>query len=131
MPRPGALSITAYAGYYWRGRHQPKSIVDQALELSLDAWIEAPDLDRLSPAQAIDAALVDPAFLTYLDTQQLANGREEIAWYDAARDVWEIGVMPWYETEPPRIHGVLVDGTNGSVVGPLDRPWDDELDPFP
>ena len=79
LPRPGALSITAYAGYYWRGRQQPKSIVDQALELSLDAWIEAPDLDPLSPAQAIDAALVDPAFLTYLDTQQLANGREEIA----------------------------------------------------
>ena len=67
LPRPGALSIAAYAGYYWRGRHQPKSIVDQALELSLDAWIEAPDLDH-SASQAIDAALVDPAFLTYLDT---------------------------------------------------------------
>jgi len=130
-PRPGALSITAYAAYYWRGRHEPESILDHALELSLDAWIEAPDPHRLSPAEAVDAALADPAFLKYLDTQQLANGREEIAWYDAARDVWEIGVMPWYETEPPRIHGVLVDGTNGTVVGPLDRAWDRELDPFP
>jgi hypothetical protein len=131
LPRPGALSISAYAGYYWRGRHQPESIVDHAIKLSLDAWIEAPGSDHLSPAQAVDAALADPGFHTYLDTQQLANGRAEIAWYDAARNVWEIGVMPWYETEPPRIHGVLVDGTDGSIVGPLDRAWDSARDPFP
>jgi hypothetical protein len=131
VPLPGALSITASAGYYWRGRNQPESIVDHAIELSLDAWIEAPDSGHLSPAQAVDAALADHSFLTYLDTQELANGRAEIAWYDADRDVWEVGVMPWYETEPPRIHGVLVDGTDGSIVGPLDRAWDSVRDPFP
>ena len=44
---------------------------------------------------------------------------------------YEVGVMPWYETEPPRIHGVLVDAVTGAIVGQLDRPWDREVDPFP
>ena len=81
--------------------------------------------------QAVDAALADPDFAAYIATQQIANGRAEIAWYDAARDVWEIGIMPWYETEPPRIHGVLVDAVTGTILGPLDRPWDEDVDPFP
>src|SRR5688572_9144055 len=57
--------------------------------------------------------------------------RATIAWYDAESDVWEIGVMPWCETEPPRIHGVLVDAVTGEIRGPLDRPWDRDVDPFP
>ena len=51
--------------------------------------------------------------------------------HDPDRDLWEIGVMPWYETEPPRIHGVLVDAVTGTIRGPLDRPWDQDVDPFP
>jgi hypothetical protein len=85
----------------------------------------------MSPAQIVDAALADPDFVHYLASQTIANGREEIAWYQADRDVWEIGVMPWYETQPPRIHGVLVDAVTGAVVGPLDRPWNQDVDGFP
>ncbi len=85
----------------------------------------------MSPAQAIDAALSDPDFAAYVETQAIANGRAEIAWYDPERDLWEIGVMPWYETEPPRIHGVLIDAVTGVIRGPLDRPWDQDVDPFP
>ena len=63
--------------------------------------------------------------------RRLPTDARSCAWYDADRDVWEIGVMPWYETTPPRIHGVLVDPTTGGIVGPLDRPWVQDEDGFP
>ena len=128
---PVRRRIRGFAGYYWRGK-EPTDIPDQAIELELDAWvISDAAAERLSPAQAVDAALSDPSFAAYLQTQKIADGRAEIAWYDADRDLWEIGVMPWYETEPPRIHGVLVDAVTGRILGSLDRPWDEDVDPFP
>jgi hypothetical protein len=39
--------------------------------------------------------------------------------------------MPWYETAPPRIHGVLVDAKTGAILGPLDRPWSSDVDGMP
>ena len=131
LPPEGPATVLAYAGYYWRGP-EPPDIIDQRFELEIDAWISSPAAgERLSPAEAADAALADPAFAAYLETQAIANGRAQIVWYDAERDLWEVGVMPWYETEPPRIHGVRVDPVTGEVVGTLDRPWDREVDPFP
>ncbi len=131
LPAAGPVTIRGFAGYYWRGE-EPADITDQTVELELDAWIVSEAAaDRLSPAQAVDAALSDPTFVDYLQTQAIADGRAEIAWYDAERDLWEIGVMPWYETEPPRIHGVLVDAVSGRILGPLDRPWEKDVDPFP
>ena len=131
LPLAGPVTILGHAGYYWRG-DEPEDITSQAIELELDAWIVGgKGAERLSPAEAVDAALADPAFLAYLDTQNIANGRAQIVWYDAELDRWEIGVMPWYEDEPPRIHGVLVDAVKGEILGPLDRPWDQDVDPFP
>jgi hypothetical protein len=130
-PPAGPLRIDGWAAFYWRGEDEPDAITDHAIEPSLDAWVTNGTPGRLSPAQAVDAALTDPAFTAYLATQNLASGRAEVAWYDLERDRWEIGVMPWYETDPPRIHGVLVDGTTGAILGELDRPWDRDADPFP
>jgi len=131
LPPAGPARIRGLAAYYWRGK-EPADITEQAIKLDIDAWIISDAAAaRLSPAQAVDAALSDPDFAAYVETQEIATGREAIAWYDAERDVWEIGVMPWYETEPPRIHGVLVDAVTGAIVGPLDRPWDRDVDPFP
>ena len=86
---------------------------------------------RPTPPEIVDAALADADFATFLETQELTNGREVLAWYDAEEDRWEVGVMPWYETEPPRIHGVLVDAATGEVIAPLDRPWIHDVDPAP
>jgi len=131
LPPAGPATIHGGAAYYWRGK-QPSDITDQVIELELDAWIASDAAaDRLSPAQAIDAALSDPDFAAYVETQDVTNGRAVVAWYDPDRDLWEIGVMPWYETEPPRIHGVLVDAVTGAIRGPMDRPWDQDVDPFP
>lgn len=131
LPMAGPATIRAEAAYFWRGK-EPSDIPKQVIKLKLDAWIvDDGAADRLSPAQAVDAALADPDFAAYVRTQAIANGRAEIAWYDRDRDLWEIGIMPWYETEPPRIHGVLVDAVTGAILGPLDRPWDRDVDPFP
>jgi hypothetical protein len=101
LPTAGPATLRGFAGYYWRGK-EPTDIPKHVIELQIDAWITSDAAtDRLSPAEAIDAALTDPSFADYLQTQTLSNGRAEIAWYDADRDLWEIGVMPWYETKPP------------------------------
>ena len=132
LPPAGPATIRGFAGYYWRGK-EPSDIAAQTIELELDGTWTVSDVaaDRLSPAQAIDAALADPDFAAYVETQAIADGRAEIAWYHPDRDLWEIGVMPWYETEPPRIHGVLVDAVTGAIFGPLDRSWIEAVDLFP
>lgn len=130
LPPTGPMPLTIFAGYYFRGEEPSDLIQDGAINLGLDAWVvDAPR--RPSPAEAIDAALADPTFAAFVETQDLANGRDVLAWYDAQRDVWEVGVLPWHETTPPRIHGVLVDGTSGVVIGPFDRVWDHDKDHFP
>lgn len=132
IPYAGPATIHAVASHYWRKGSKARNIADRSIRVELDAWItDDAGPVRLSPAQVVDAAAADPTFAEYLDTQKLANGRAEIAWYDAERDVWEVGVMPWYEADPPRIHGVLVDPVTGAIVGPLDRPWDMDADPWP
>lgn len=132
IPSAGPATIYASAGYYWRKGLKARESSDNAIPLELDAWITSDaGPARLSPAQIVDAAVADPAFVEYLATQRIANGRATIAWYDAKRDVWEVGVMPWYETKPPRIHGVLVDPITGTIVGPLDRTWNVDVDPWP
>ncbi len=132
MPPTGSATILASAAYYWRGSKEPERITDQAIDLELAAWITSEDAtERLSPAQIVDAAVADSAFAAYLDTQSIANGREAIAWYDAARDVWEVGLLVWYEATTPRISGVVVDPVTGAILAPLDRAWDQEQDGFP
>lgn len=131
VPPSGPATIQAFAGYYSRGTTSGPDL-DDVFEFEVDAWITNADATaRLSPAQIVDAALADPAFARYLETQDITSGRATIVWYDDERDLWEIGVMPWYESEPPRIHGVLVDAVTGAIVGPLDRAWDQAVDPFP
>src|SRR4029079_11169490 len=116
LPPTGPVAITASAAYYWRGHREPNSIAEHRLELSLPAWlIGGLDGNRLTPPEIVDAALADPSFVAYLDTQQLGDGRDEILWYYPTRDVWEVGVLPWHETKPPRIHGVLVDPVTGEI----------------
>ena len=71
-----------------------------------------------------------PSFATAVQDRSDASSVDRLV-ATRSRDVWEIGVMPWYETYPPRIHGVLVDAVTGTIRGPLDRPWDQDVDPFP
>ena len=110
-----------------------RHIPDAAITFEVPAWIEASDaVERLSPAEIVDGALADPGFAACnIQTQDIASGREEIAWYDADRDTWEVGILPWYETAPPRIQGVAVDALTGKILGPLDREWSRDIDGMP
>ena len=127
----GPVTLRINAGYYWRGA-EPPEITDARIQMTLDTWIVS-DADpvRPTPPEIVDAALSDAGFATYLHTQKIGSGRAEILWYRADEDVWEVGVMPWYETDPPRIHGVVVDAETGEKLGPLDRPWIEDVDPAP
>lgn len=132
VPPAGPVTIRSYVAFFWEGSQEPERITDHAIELEIDAWItDHGGPDRLSPAQVVDAALADPEFAAYVDTQDIPSGRAEITWYDPDREVWEVGVMPWYATDPPRIRGVLVDPFTGKVLSPLDRPWDPDVDGWP
>ena len=131
LPASGRVELQGWAAYLWRGA-EPTDVPSRKITFPIEAWVSggAP-ADRPSPPEIIDRALTDPSFVAYIEPQDLASGREEILWYDASHDVWEIGVMPWYETDPPRIHGLVLDATTGAIIGPLDRAWDKDHDGFP
>jgi hypothetical protein len=127
----GAVTLSVSAGDYWRGK-EPAFIPDAAIRFEVPAWITPSDpIARLSPGEIVDAALTDRAFACFIETQQIASGRASIAWYQADRDIWEVGILPWYETSPQRIHGVVVDARTGAVLGPLDREWKQDVDGMP
>lgn len=60
-------------------------------------WSGFTDVNRACPP---DGPATIAAFAAYVETLAIANGRAEIPWYDPRRNVWEVGIMPWYETEP-------------------------------
>ena len=132
-PPSGPVTLTGTFAYYWRGREEPEGdITERTIEISLDAWITAgADEPWLSPPEVVDAALADPAFVAYLGTQNLGNGREEILWYRPELDAWEVGVLGWYEFPEPRLHLVLVDPRTGAIIDTVDRAWSEERDGFP
>ena len=131
LPPTGPVTIDALAEFFWRGR-EPKRILNARTSFELEAWVvDGMAAGRLAPTEIADAALADPGFAAYIETQELRNGRDEVLWYDPTGDLWEVGVLPWHETKPPRIHGVLVDPESGEILGTLDRPWDQERGRLP
>lgn len=131
VPPSGAIELSVHAGFYWRGK-EPDEIPESLIKFTLPAWIDSPDQrQRLSPAEVVDAALDDAGFSAFLNTQDIANGREAIAWYAADTDLWEVGVLIWNDYEEPRIRGVHVEPRSGAIVGSIDRAWDQDADGFP
>ncbi|OGO54433.1 MAG: hypothetical protein A2V85_05010 [Chloroflexi bacterium RBG_16_72_14] len=132
-PPSGPVTLTGTFAHYWRGREEPEGdIRDRTIEVALDAWITGgADDSWLSPPEVVDAALADPAFVAYLETQDLGNGREEILWYRPELGAWEVGVLVWYEFPEPRLHLVLVDPHTGAIRDTVDRPWNEDVDGFP
>jgi hypothetical protein len=131
LPPAGPIELTVLAGYYWRGQ-RPEDIPETAIRFTLPGWIDVSDQTRrLSPAEIVDAALTDPEFSSYLQTQWIGHGREAIAWYHPATNNWEVGLLIWNDFETPRIRGVVVDPVDGSILEHVDRPWEQDVDGFP
>jgi hypothetical protein len=130
-PPTGAVAITGIFDAYWRGDELMPDVRMGKLEVHLDSWVvDGADETRLSPPEVADAALADPAFAAYLETQQLGNGREVVLWYRPTLSLWEVGVLAWY-APAQHMHLVLVDPHSGAVVDTVDRAWDEDRDGFP
>jgi hypothetical protein len=62
LPPSGPLTIRGWAGYYFRGRHEPPNVLEEGvIELDGDAWIVGgKDPSWLDPPEVIDVALGRP-----------------------------------------------------------------------
>jgi hypothetical protein len=128
----GPVTITASFAHFWRGATMPDVGTSAPLTATLDGWvIDGPGAGWLGPVGAVDAALRDPGFVTWLDGQDLRSGRDEIAWYRPALGLWEVGVLAWYDAPTPQMHLLHVDPYTGEVLATIDRQWDQRLDGFP
>ena len=127
LPPAGPVDLMVSAGSYFRGS-TPDNVPEVSIRFMLPAWVTTPEGPQLSPAEIVDAALSDGDFAAFVRTQDLGNGREAIAWYRPAENVWEVALLIWYPTA--HIRGVQVDPT-GNVLEAFDRPWDQETDGFP
>lgn len=131
IPPPGQVKLSVSAGFYWRGK-EPDELAGTAIAFTLPGWIDVvDDATRLSPPEVVDAALSDPGFTAFLQKQDIGNGREAIAWYRSPADVWEVGLLIWYDYGSPRIRGVQVDPVSGAILGSIDRAWNQDADGFP
>ncbi len=84
---------------------------------TLESWVLGgrPD-EYLSPAEAVDAALADERLASWLVTRSLAGNASMIAEYDAALDLWAVGLL-WYRDDgDPVLHAALVDPISGEVI---------------
>ncbi|MFN8630195.1 MAG: hypothetical protein U0838_07700 [Chloroflexota bacterium] len=129
----GPLTLQVFGEFYWRGTTEPANIVSDATQFrfELKSWVVGGRDGLLSPGQAVDAALAEPAFAAAIAPLQLQSGMGEFAWYHPDTNRWEIGYLFWNDPPQERLLGVVVDGSTGAVVGKLDRPWDQATDPWP
>ncbi len=121
-PPPSApVVLTGTFNYYWRGTFsQAPEQIDTKLEISLPAWIiEGADEQRVSPVEAVDAALADPRFGPWLATRPLRSGADAFVEFDLEADVWRVGLIT-YRTE--LIRAALVDPHTGNVREVVNEP---------
>jgi hypothetical protein len=115
-PPPSSKAVvTATFGKWYRGSeaHHRKPIV-----VTLDSWvIGGAEPARLSPKEAIDAALADPVFGPWALTQPFNLRRTSVVEYDPAADVWIVGlIQDMDDPEPSFLHAALVDPLSGTVL---------------
>ena len=125
-PPSGHARLTASFGGYKRRsqKGQPRS-----LSIELDVWVVdgRPD-DMLHPVEVVDAALADPRFSNWIDGIRIGNRNTDVILYDPELDVWEVGIFRYGDD---RFQVALVDPRSGEVLGIIDRPWDEEREPYP
>jgi hypothetical protein len=128
-PLSGPVKLTFFSEYFWSKGHEPENIPAQRIEFGGAAWIvDGRDPGWLDPPEVVDAALADPAFARWVESKPLGNGVNEILWFDAKRGLWQVGTL---EYEPMRLHYLLIDPLDGSVVETVERAWVPDTDGFP
>jgi len=110
----------------WNRRGSTKA--GRTLTATLRSWIIGGRReDAISPAAAIDAALGDERFASWLVRQAYQNGTDAIAEYDRSSGLWIIGLLiytddpagaPWEDI----LHAAYVDPITGDVVAIRETP---------
>jgi hypothetical protein len=127
LPPSGAVDLVGRAGYYWRESDgEPANLADKRIELHLDGQIVAGrDRALLDPAEVVDAALADPAFIEWLAGRTIGDGNTPVIWFEPETDAWQVGLLDYAARQ---FQLVSVDPRSGAVVGTTERPWDPAVD---
>jgi hypothetical protein len=116
-PPSGPTTITATFGHWYRGAQDQGDETHKPIVVKLDSWVIG---DRpaafLSPAEAIDSALVDPAFADWVITQPFNDRRDGLVEYDPDVDAWIVGLIHDRDGQRSLLHAALVDPLSGEVL---------------
>lgn len=114
LPPTAPVTLTATFGGWSRpgpGRH------GAPLAVTLDSWIlNGRRDDYLSPAEAIDAALADEGFASWLLTRAPRSGANPIAEFDQDLGLWAVGLLMYRDQGDPILHAAFVDAMTGEVI---------------
>jgi hypothetical protein len=119
-PPTGRVTLTGSFTPYWRkGEPEPHSA---RIDISLDAWVTGvADPPVVHPAEAVDIALADPDFGSWLLSRPNRSGAGTIVRFDPAAHTWRVGLLSYYPVERTRV--AIIDATTGEllgVTGPVD-----------
>jgi hypothetical protein len=113
-PVPTVL-ITLEASFPFTGRDKDGSSIDPVV-VELDSWIAGSEAwPWMTPAQAVDAALADPAFFAWLHEVPSASWINAYLDFDSEAGIWEVGL---FRDDPGSAWAKIIplDATTGAVI---------------
>jgi hypothetical protein len=115
LPPTAPATITAHFDRW--SRNENRDDHGKPLEVSIDSWIlDGRSEDLLSPAEAIDAALKDERFTSWLVTRPLNDNADAIVQYDRDLGLWAIGLLTYRDEGDPVLHAAFLDSVTGEVI---------------
>ena len=116
-PLTSPAVVTAKFARWWRGDAEDAPPNQKPIIVTLDSRVTGgPAPEFLSPAEAIDAALADPAFTQWIITKPFTDDRDVVVEYDPDVNVWMIGMIHDRDNQPSLRHMALVDPLTGKVI---------------
>ena len=109
--------VTLEASFPFTGRGHDSTVLDPVV-VELDSWIASSEpWPWMTPAQAVDAALVDPTFFAWLlevPSRTWINAHLNL---DAENGIWEVGL---FRDDPGSAWAKIIqlDATTGQVIPP-------------
>jgi hypothetical protein len=116
-PPSSPTTITGTFDYWYRGAQEQGDEKHKPIVVKLDSWVVGgPSRAFLSPAEAIDSALADPAFADWIITQPFNDRRDGVVEYVPDVDVWMVGLIHDRDNQRSLLHAALVDPATGKVL---------------
>jgi hypothetical protein len=116
-PPTSPAVVSATFDYWYRGALDQGEETREPIVVTLDSWVTGgPAAAFLSPAEAIDSALADPAFADWIITQPFNDRRDGVVEYVPEVNVWMIGMIHDRDNQRSLLHAALVDPLAGKVI---------------